>query len=75
MTAYQKLIPEHPRDVFNRGDQANVPLMMGSTKHDGSYVLGVVYNRFLKDNNLTEDATFLENEMIPSILRSLGITH
>lgn len=73
---FEKILTEHPHDTFESGLQANVPLMMGATRHDGSYVLGVVYNRFFKDNgyvNATDsDYEFMSKEAVPSILRALG---
>jgi len=65
-------MPEHPENIYEKGEQSNVPLLMGATRHDGSYVLGVFYNRFIKHNNLTEDVTFLRTDLVPSVLRALG---
>lgn len=72
MNAYTKFLPEHPRQVFEQGRESQVPLLMGSTKHDGSYVMGVFYNRFLKDNGLEGDEDFIRNELTTRILDSLG---
>jgi hypothetical protein len=72
MAPYSPFAPEHPAAVFSRGGQANVPLLMGNTKHDGSYVLGVFYNRFIKDNGLENNATFLEKDLVPAIFQALG---
>lgn len=75
MTTLPKFMPEHPRVIFETGRQAKVPLMMSSTKHDGSYVLGVFYNRFLKVNGNENNATYLRTQLIPSILRALSNYH
>jgi hypothetical protein len=72
MTAYQKVLPEHARVVFKEGRESPVPLMMSSTKHDGSYVLGVLYNRFIKDNGLENNSTFLRQQVVSYILNALG---
>ncbi|CAL8069287.1 unnamed protein product [Orchesella dallaii] len=72
-TSFQKFLPEHPQQVFQEGRQADVPLMMGTTRHDGSYVLGEYYNKYLKVNNLIEDAEYLAQESVAQILASLGI--
>lgn len=73
MTAYTKFMPEHPRTVFASGRQSPVPFLSGATKHDGSYVMGVFYNRFLVDNGLLENSTFLRNTLTSAILDSLGV--
>ncbi|XP_021948721.1 carboxylesterase 4A [Folsomia candida] len=70
---HQKIIPRHPQAVFDSGEQANVPLLMGSTKHDGSFVLGILYHRFLAANGLVNDTLFLRNELVPLILNSFGL--
>jgi len=72
MTSYPKFLEEHPLITYGKGNQASVPLMMGSTKHDGSFSLGIFYNRFLKDNGNQNNTEFLRDKLVPAILSSLG---
>lgn len=72
MVNYDKVVPEHPKDILDRQEQADVPLIIGTTRHDGTYVLGVVYQRFLDANGLVDDPHFLINDLIPTMLHSLG---
>ena len=65
---------ESPQRILERREQANVPLMMGSVRHDGSFVLGVIYNQFLRFNNLQYDEDFLKTEFVPKCLSALGNT-
>lgn len=75
-SSFKKILGEHPRYVFEAGRQADVPLLMGTTRHDGSYVLGVYYNRYLKANNYVNetgsDLDFMKMEAVPAILQALG---
>jgi acetylcholinesterase len=64
---------ESPEAIFQRHAEANVPLIMGSVRHDGSFVLGVVYNQFLKYNGLQNNASFIKNELVHRCLSALGV--
>lgn len=68
-----RFLDESPEAILNRNEEASVPLITGSTRHDGSIVIGLVYNRFLRFNNLTEDEAFLKTQIVPTLLSSLGI--
>jgi hypothetical protein len=52
-----------------------VPIMFGANSHEGSFVYGVVYNGFLVPNNLTENEDFLRHELLPYLLRAIGVTN
>jgi hypothetical protein len=49
--------------------------MFGANSHEGSFVYGVVYNGFLMPNNLTENEDFLRHELLPYLLRAIGVTN
>jgi len=53
--------------------QQDVPVVLGATRHDGSYPLDDIYNNFIKPNGHHENATYLKNEMLPYLLSVLGI--
>jgi len=64
---------ESPEAIFERHAEAKVPLIMGSTRHDGSFVLGVVYNQFIKYNGLQNNASFIKNQLVNKCLSALGV--
>jgi len=53
--------------------QQDVPVVLGATRHDGSYPLDDIYNNFILPNGHHENATYLKNEMLPYLLSVLGI--
>nr|CAH0102948.1 unnamed protein product [Daphnia galeata] len=69
----QRIIESDPRELFGSANFAVVPTMFGANQQEGSISLGVVYNDFLVPNNLTENESFLANELVPLILKSLFI--
>ena len=36
------VLPDHPQSIFSRGEQADVPVMIGTTKDEGNYFAGFV---------------------------------
>ena len=74
MAQGKAFLDESPQAILERHEEANVPLMMGSVRHDGSFVLGVIYNQFLKFNKLANDTEFLRTEFVPKCLNALGNT-
>jgi carboxylesterase type B len=71
-----KFLRAHPVEILESGTQMDVPLMMGSTLNDGTFPLGVLYNRFLNCPTcgaLQNNATFLKNDLTYRILRSMGV--
>eukprot|EP00090_Calanus_glacialis_P005797 TRINITY_DN14495_c0_g1_i1.p1 TRINITY_DN14495_c0_g1~~TRINITY_DN14495_c0_g1_i1.p1 ORF type:complete len:687 (+),score=181.02 TRINITY_DN14495_c0_g1_i1:28-2088(+) len=79
----RKFYTEHetPVEKMHSGDYESVPIFFGANKHEGSFVYATVYNSFLTNNSLTEDAGFLKYDLIPQLLRtvqmdnSYGIEH
>lgn len=41
-------------------------------RHDGSYPLDDIYNNFLKPHGLDKNETFLRNDLLPTLLKTLG---
>jgi len=58
---------------MENGEQRNVPIVLGATRHDGSYPLDDIYNNFLKPHGLDKNETFLKNDLFPTLLKTLGI--
>ncbi|CAG7719690.1 unnamed protein product, partial [Allacma fusca] len=66
-------LDEHPLAVLSRKKQANIPLMMGTTRHDGSFALALQYGAYLEPNNYVQDSYFLKTKLVPKALQVLGI--
>jgi len=67
-------IAEDPQTLMETGDIPDVPLMLGTTLHEGSYVLAELWLAKLGPENLTDDAEWLREQMIPSLLKTFGVT-
>jgi hypothetical protein len=68
----EKFLPKHPMEVLLAQEQNSVPLLLGATKHDGSYPLDDIYTYYLKPNGHLEDPNYMRNEMLPELLTMLG---
>jgi hypothetical protein len=66
-------MPKHPYEVMENLEQRNVPVVFGATKHDGSFPLDDIYNNYIKPHGLDKNETFLKNDMLPTLLKNLGI--
>ncbi|XP_071515789.1 juvenile hormone esterase-like isoform X2 [Panulirus ornatus] len=70
----ERLMEKQPEDYFTDGDVANVPLMIGANKHEGTYVLTIMYLEYLVANNLSTDEEYMRNDMIDDFLNAFGVT-
>ena len=69
-------LSKHPTEILEAGEQLDVPMMMGATRHDGTFPTGVTYNRFLncpECGSLQNNATFMRKELVPKLLHSMGL--
>ncbi|ODM94391.1 Fatty acyl-CoA hydrolase precursor, medium chain, partial [Orchesella cincta] len=66
-----KFMIETPYAVIEKGEQLDIPLMMGATRHDGTFVMEDTYNKFLEKHNYTTNPIYLRNELIPTLLTAL----
>jgi carboxylesterase type B len=73
----QKFITKHPLDyqidAIESGVTQKKPAIYGANKHEGSFVLGVMYGSFFVPNDVLNDQFFLEHRFISTLLRSLGL--
>ncbi|KAK7079161.1 hypothetical protein SK128_021593 [Halocaridina rubra] len=67
------LITKTPEEYFIDGEVNDVPLLIGANKHEGSYVLAIMYLEHLVPNNLVNNTEFLKEDMIPAILNAFGV--
>ncbi|CAL8107041.1 unnamed protein product [Orchesella dallaii] len=68
-----KFMTETPYDVIEKGNQLDIPLMMGATRHDGTFVMEDTYDSFLVKHNYTTNPIYMRNEFLPTLLGSLGL--
>merc|ERR1712212_178959 len=73
----QKFVDKHPKEyLMERID--NPPTspkeaMFGSNKHEGSFVLGMIYNSYLLPNDVMNDENFLRYLFSSTLLEALGL--
>nr|XP_045617860.1 juvenile hormone esterase-like [Procambarus clarkii] len=70
----EPLITKDPYQSFIDNEVHDVPLLIGTNKHEGSFVLGIVYSENLEVNNYTHDNDYLRNKMIDDILNAFGVS-
>ncbi|XP_042203056.1 juvenile hormone esterase-like [Homarus americanus] len=68
-----RLLEHDPLQYFLDGNVTDVPLMIGANKHEGSFVLGIMYAEFLEPNNLTDDKHYMRTRMIDDLLAAFGV--
>lgn len=66
-------ITEEPMDLLTHGDIPNVPVMLGTNLHEGSYVLGLLYQAKIGPEDLADDPVWMRNEIIPALLGAFGV--
>ncbi|ODM97067.1 Liver carboxylesterase [Orchesella cincta] len=65
---------ELPYDVMKEERQHNIPVMLGATRHDGTFVMEDTYGKFLLKHNYTTDPLYLKNEMMTVLVETrLGL--
>jgi len=73
----QKFITQHPLEyqiqAIENGIVNKKPGIYGANKHEGSFVLGMMYNAYFVPNNILTNSFFLEHRFISTLLKSLGL--
>ncbi|XP_054284421.1 glutactin-like [Macrosteles quadrilineatus] len=64
---------EDPRVSFQDGRFVKVPMMVGVTKHEGSFFLGNIHDFILERNNATNNTDYLINDFLKATLQFSGI--
>jgi len=64
-------LPAMPTEILAEGKQNNVPLIMGAMRHDGSFAFEDIYRKFIVANGYLNNATFLRNDLLPTLMKSL----
>ncbi|KAF4523783.1 hypothetical protein B566_EDAN009015 [Ephemera danica] len=68
-----KVLPENPALVMEKGNFAHVPLLSGSTRHDGMFVVDLLNNLILKPGNLTNDEFYMIYKFPQALVQFNGI--
>merc|ERR1712241_301090 len=73
----KKFIDKHPREYLmdKIGNPPSQPkrAIFGSNKHEGSFVLGMIYNSYLVPNSVMTDEHFLRHLFSSTLLEALGL--
>jgi len=73
----EKFITKHPKqylmDAINDENSQPKKSIFGANKHEGSFVLGMIYNSYILPNGVVEDTHFLRHLFSATLLEALGI--
>jgi len=74
---HQKFVTKHPKqylmDAINNGASSPKKAIFGANKHEGSFVLGMIYNSYILPNGVVEDTHFLRHLFSSTLLEALGL--
>lgn len=62
-------ISEEPEVLMRTGDIPDIPVIIGANKHDGSFILGILYFSKLAPKNLHKNGTYLKQDFVPDLLK------
>ncbi|KAK7079156.1 Carboxylesterase 5A [Halocaridina rubra] len=71
--AAMRLVEKTAEQYYEDGDASDVPLMIAANKHEGSFVLGIMYSAYLDPNGYVNDTIYLQNQMISDLLNAFGV--
>jgi len=66
------ILPDYPLNILKEGKQRKVPLLIGATKQDGEFSLGLIFSNFLLPNGLLTNSSFLSKRLVSNMLSSVG---
>jgi len=73
----KKFVTKHPKqylmDDINNGSPSPKKAIFGANKHEGSFVLGMIYNSYILPNGVVEDTHFLRHLFSSTLLEALGL--
>lgn len=68
-----KYLTKHPEEILKKKEFEPKPIIFGSNKHEGSFVLGIMYNSYIKPHDLMGDKDWLMHDFITDMLNALGL--
>ncbi|KAK7079163.1 Carboxylesterase 5A [Halocaridina rubra] len=69
----EPLISKPAEEYYADGDASDVPLLIGANKHEGSFVLAIMYLEYFVPHGLINDSIYMNEGMIPDILNAFGV--
>ncbi|OXA59743.1 Acetylcholinesterase-1 [Folsomia candida] len=69
-----KFLEEMPAEILMKGKQNPANLIMGATRHDGSFAFEDVYKKYLVENNLVDDVDFMKNDLLNQMIKIMKAT-
>jgi len=73
----EKFITKHPKEYLGDGIANGSPspkkAIFGANQHEGSFVLGMIYNSYIVPNDITNNAIFLRHMFSSTLLEALGL--
>ncbi|PNF36333.1 hypothetical protein B7P43_G00515 [Cryptotermes secundus] len=69
----QRFLVEPPLKSIQEGRFKHVPLLGGVTRHEGSFILGNIYDNILQEYNLLHNEDYLRHNLTRTTLRFSGI--
>merc|ERR1711970_612405 len=74
---HEKFITKHPKEYLGDGIANGSPspkkAIFGANKHEGSFVLGMIYNSYIVPNDVTNNDLFLRHLFSTTLLEALGL--
>jgi carboxylesterase type B len=69
-----KFLKEMPAEILRQRKQNPVNLIMGATRHDGSFAFEDVYKKYLVENGLIDDHDFMRNYLLNKLIKTMKAT-
>lgn len=66
-------ITKSPAELIESGEADKMPIIIGTTKHDGSFTLGFLHLAYFGLLNLDKDPVYMKNQIVPDLLRLFRI--
>ncbi|KAL1124776.1 hypothetical protein AAG570_001397 [Ranatra chinensis] len=68
-----KFLVEDPKVSYANGNFLKIPMMIGVTKHEGTFFVGNIYDFILDRLNATNNTDFLTSTFLQAVLKFSGI--
>jgi len=69
----KKFLTKHPREYIIAPEYKPKPAIFGANKHEGSFVLGLMWNAYFTVNELQNDPVWLRHYFASTLLEAMGL--
>jgi len=69
----QKVLTKHPKEYLIDPAYKPKPAIFGANKHEGSFVLGLMWNTYITVNNRQNDTVWLKHYFASTLLEAMGL--